>query len=71
MASDDLVDVEGKVIAISQGDLFKVEGPGDLMILAKPAGRLRQNKIKIVVGDRVLVQVSPTDLTRGRIISRL
>jgi translation initiation factor IF-1 len=70
MASDDLVDVEGKVVSIHKGDLFKVEADG-LTVLAKPSGKLRQNKIKIVVGDRVLVQVSPADLSVGRIVSRL
>lgn len=72
MASDDLVDVEGRVVSISKGDLFKVEAEtGGLTILAKPGGKLRLNKIKIVVGDRVLVQVSPADLSVGRIVSRL
>ena len=70
MASDDLVPVRGKVIGIFKGDLFKVEGENGLVILAKPSGKLRLNKIRIVVGDEVEVGVSTTDLSRGKITRR-
>ena len=69
MASDDLIEVEGSVIEVFQGGNFKVETElGE--VKAHLAGRLRRYRIRVVLGDKVTVAVSPYDLTKGRITFR-
>lgn len=69
MASDDLIEVEGTVIEVFQGGNFKVETElGE--VKAHLAGRLRRYRIRVVLGDKVTVAVSPYDLTKGRITFR-
>ncbi|MBI3261181.1 translation initiation factor IF-1 [Candidatus Berkelbacteria bacterium] len=70
MAKEALL-LEGKVTEALPNTLFRVElGSGD-MVLAHLSGKMRLHYIKIVEGDRVIVEFSPYDLTRGRIIKRL
>lgn len=70
------IELEGKVVETVKGK-FVVQIPSAdpdtklLIILAHPAGKLRKNNIKIVQGDKVKVEVSPYDLTKGRIVYRL
>jgi translation initiation factor IF-1 len=69
VASDDLIEVEGTVIEVFQGGNFKVETElGE--VKAHLAGRLRRYRIRVVLGDKVTVAVSPYDLTKGRITFR-
>jgi translation initiation factor IF-1 len=70
MAADDLVPLDGVVTDISR-DSFTVvtDATGD-KVRATLSGKLRQNKIRIVLGDRVTVEVSPYDLSKGRIVTR-
>lgn len=69
MASDDLIEVEGTVVEVFQGGNFKVETElGE--VKAHLAGRLRRYRIRVVLGDKVTVAVSPYDLTKGRITFR-
>jgi translation initiation factor IF-1 len=69
VASDDLIEVEGSVIEVFQGGNFKVETElGE--VKAHLAGRLRRYRIRVVLGDKVTVAVSPYDLTKGRITFR-
>ena len=73
MADSDKIEFEGVVIDFSK-DLFKVEvtsGTSKHVVTCKPSGKMRINSIKIVPGDKVHIEVSPYDLTRGRIVYRV
>jgi translation initiation factor IF-1 len=70
MARDDLVDMEGKVAEVLIGGNFRVEVQGGHTVLAHLAGRMRRNRIRVVLGDQVTVSVSPYDPTRGLITYR-
>jgi translation initiation factor IF-1 len=70
MARDDLVDMSGKVAEVLMGGNFKVEVQGGHYVLAQLAGRMRRNRIRVVLGDQVTVSVSPYDPTRGLITYR-
>jgi translation initiation factor IF-1 len=71
MASDDLIEMEGSVVDTFRGGLFKVITDAKTVVMCKPSGKMRVNRINVVHGDRVLIQVSPYDLTKGRIVRRL
>jgi len=62
--------VEGKVIEALPNTMFTVEIEGGHKVLAHLCGKMRMNYIKILPGDKVKVELSPYDLTRGRIIYR-
>lgn len=66
-----MIELEGKVAETLPNALFRIELDSGQIILAHIAGKLRVNKIRVLPGDRVIVEVSPYDLTRGRIIRRL
>ena len=70
MSKDDVIEMEGKVIEALPNAMFQVELPNGHRIMAHISGKLRMNYIKILPGDRVTVQMSPYDLTRGRITWR-
>ncbi len=70
MAKEDMIEVEGTVIEALPNAMFNVELPGGHKVLAHISGKLRMNFIKILPGDRVTLQMSPYDLTRGRITWR-
>lgn len=70
MAKDDVIELEGTVIEALPNAMFQVEIPGGHTILAHISGKLRMNFIRILPGDKVTVQMSPYDLTRGRITWR-
>lgn len=70
MAKDDVIELEGTVIEALPNATFQVELPGGHKILAHISGKLRMNFIKILPGDKVTVQMSPYDLTKGRITWR-
>lgn len=67
----EMIELEGKVSETLPNALFRIELDSGQMILAHIAGKLRVNKIRVLPGDRVIVEVSPYDLSRGRIIRRL
>ena len=72
MAKDDVIEVEGKVVDTLPNAMFKVElenGAG-ATILAHVSGKIRMHYIRILPGDRVTVELSPYDLTKGRITYR-
>ena len=71
MPKQDSIEVEGRVVEPLPNAMFRVEVEGGHKVLAHISGRMRINFIKILPGDRVLVELSPYDLTRGRIIRRL
>lgn len=70
MATDDLVEVAGIVTDVHPGGVFEVTLENTKKIQAYLGGRLRQNKIRVVLGDSVTVGLTPYDLTRGRIVFR-
>ena len=70
MSKEDVIEVEGTVVDTLPNTTFKVELENGHQILAHISGKLRMNYIKILPGDKVKVELSPYDLTRGRIIWR-
>ena len=70
MAKDDVIELEGTVIEALPNAMFQVELPNGHKILAHISDKLRMNFIRILPGDKVTVQMSPYDLTRGRITWR-
>lgn len=70
MAKDDAIEVEGKVVETLPNTTFKVELKNGHVIDAHISGKLRMNFIRILVGDKVTVEMSPYDLTKGRITWR-
>ena len=67
MAKDDVIELEGTVVESLPNTTFRVDIGNGHIILAHISGKLRMNFIRILPGDKVTVQMSPYDLTRGRI----
>ena len=70
MAKEDVIEVEGKVVDTLPNAMFKVELENGATILAHVSGKIRMHYIRILPGDRVTVELSPYDLTKGRITYR-
>ncbi len=70
MSKEDVIEVEGKVLEAMPNAMFRVELENGHKILAHISGKLRMHYIRILPGDRVTVEMSPYDLTRGRITWR-
>ena len=70
MAKEDVLELEGTVVENLPNAMFKVELENGHQILAHISGKLRMNFIKILPGDKVKLEMSPYDLTRGRITWR-
>ena len=70
MSKEDVIEIEGVVVDALPNAAFKVELENGHQILAHISGKLRMNFIRILPGDKVTVQMSPYDLTRGRITWR-
>ena len=70
MSKEDMIELEGTVVEAMPNAMFKVEIQGGHQILAHISGKLRMNYIRILPGDKVTVEMSPYDLTRGRITWR-
>ena len=70
MAKDDVIELEGTVVESLPNTSFRVDIGNGHTILAHISGKLRMNYIRILQGDKVTVQMSPYDLTRGRITWR-
>ncbi len=70
MGKKDVIEVEGTVIEPLPNAMFKVELSNGHKVLAHVSGKIRMNFIRILPGDKVTVELSPYDLTRGRIIYR-
>ena len=68
MAKEKVIEVEGKVIEILKGGHFLVELPQGHVVEAHVSGKMRVNNIRILPGDTVVMELSPYDLTHGRII---
>ena len=70
MAKQDFLEFKGKVTELFPNAMFRVKLENNHEILAHTAGKLRKNRIRVLTGDNVLVEVTPYDLTKGRIIFR-
>jgi len=68
MSKNDVIETEGKVIDLIPGGKFKVELTGGHIVEAHVSGKMRVNNIRILPGDKVVIELSPYDLTHGRII---
>ena len=71
MAKKERIEVEGKVITVLPNTMFRVELTNGHQVLAHISGKMRNHYIKILPGDRVLIELSPYDLSRGRVTYRL
>jgi translation initiation factor IF-1 len=70
MTKEEKIMLDGKILEALPNAMFKVEVEGEHIILAHICGKMRMNYIKILPGDKVKMEVSPYDLTRGRIVYR-
>ena len=70
MSKEDLVEFSGVVTEILPNAMFRVELDNGHMILAHSSGRMKKNRIRVLVGDKVTVEMTPYDLTKGRITFR-
>lgn len=70
MSKSDVIEVEGKVVEPLPNAMFRVELENGHKVLAHVSGKIRMNFIRILPGDKVTVELSPYDLSRGRIVYR-
>ncbi len=70
MAKEEIIEIEGKVLEIIPSGKFKVELTNGHIVEAHVSGKIRMHYIRILPGDTVVVELSPYDLTRGRITYR-
>jgi translation initiation factor IF-1 len=70
VAKQDLIEFEGRVVEPLPNAMFRVELENGHKVLAHVSGKIRMNFIRILPGDKVTVELSPYDLTRGRIVYR-
>jgi translation initiation factor IF-1 len=71
MPKEDAIEVEGKVVEPLPNAMFRVELPNGHKVLAHISGKMRMHYIKILPGDKVILELSPYDLSRGRIVYRV
>ena len=70
MSKSDVIEMEGKVVEALPNAMFQLELPNGHQIMAHISGKMRMNFIRIYPGDKVTIELSPYDLTRGRITWR-
>ena len=70
MAKEDLIEFSGTVIEILPNAMFRVKLENDHEILAHTSGKMRKHRIRVLAGDKVSVEMTPYDLTKGRITFR-
>ena len=69
--NDDMLDYEGEIVEVLPNQVFRIKHDNEHQITAYTGGRMRQSKIRLVQGDRVRVEMTPYDLSKGRITHRL
>lgn len=70
MAKEDMIEFSGTVTEVLPNAMFRVKLENDHEILAHSSGRMRKNRIRVLTGDKVTVEMTPYDLTKGRITYR-
>lgn len=71
MGSKEVIEIEGSISEILPNQMFRVELPNGHIILCYTGGKMRRHKIRLVQGDRVKVEMTPYDMTKGRIVFRI
>lgn len=71
MSKKDIIEAEGTVLEVLPNQMFKVELENGHVITCYTGGRMRKNKIRIVAGDKVRCELTPYDLTKGRVTYRI
>jgi translation initiation factor IF-1 len=71
MSKKDIIEAEGKVLEVLPNQMFKIELDNGHVITCYTGGRMRKNKIRIVAGDKVRCELTPYDLTKGRVTYRI
>ena len=70
MSKEEILEFKGKVAEILPNAMFKVKLDNEHQVLAHTSGKMRKNRIRVLLGDRVNVEMTPYDLTKGRITFR-
>lgn len=70
MAKEELLEMQGVVTELLPNAMFRVKLENDHEVLGHTAGKMRKNRIRVLVGDEVLVELTPYDLSKGRIVFR-
>lgn len=70
MAKEELLEFEGKVMEILPNAMFRVKLENGHEIIAHTSGKMRKNRIRVLLGDAVTVEMTPYDLTKGRVVKR-
>lgn len=70
MSKEELINFEGVVLELLPNATFRVKLENGHFIIAHTSGRMRKNRIRILVGDKITVEMTPYDLTKGRVIHR-
>ncbi len=70
MAKEDVIEMTGTVTELLPNAMFRVKLENDHEILAHTSGKMRKNRIRVLSGDKVTVEMTPYDLTKGRIVFR-
>ncbi len=71
MTKNDNIQVTGKVIEVLADSKYRIELESGHSVLGYLSGRMKQNKIHVIIGDSVIVELTPYDLTRGRVVRRM
>jgi len=71
MDSKNAIELEGKIISVLAGTMFRVQLANDHLVLAHISGKMRKRFIRLTTGDRVKLQMSPYDIDKARIVYRL
>jgi translation initiation factor IF-1 len=70
-SDDGTIEMEGSIVDVLPNQTFKVKLVNDYEVVCYTSGRLRQNRIRLVLGDNVKIEMTPYDMTKGRITYRL
>jgi translation initiation factor IF-1 len=71
MSKKDIIEAEGRILEVLPNQMFKVELENGHVITCYTGGKMRKNKIRIVAGDKVRCELTPYDLTKGRVTYRI
>lgn len=69
--NSDIIELEGQIVEVLPNQMFKVELDNNHVVTCYTGGKMRQFRIRLVQGDRVKIEMTPYDLTKGRVIFRL
>ena len=70
MSKDGIIELDGKCLEVLPNQMYKIELENGHTVIAYTAGRMKKNKIRVLMGDQVKVEISPYDLSKGRVTFR-